>query len=183
MKEQIILAGFGGQGIMLAGRLLSYSGMLTEKQVCWLPSYGPEMRGGTANCHVTISDKTISSPIISRASSAIVMNKPSFEKFEQYISQNGRIFINSDLIDAKTTRSDIKGYYIPANEIAKEVGNNKTANIVMLGAFIEATKILDKEDVIRAIEDILGKKNSKLLPLNILAFNKGSEYVKELMPN
>ncbi len=181
MKEQIILAGFGGQGIMIAGRLLSYCGMLEGRQVCWLPSYGPEMRGGTANCNVTLSDRSISSPVITHATSVIVMNKPSFEKFEPNVLPNGSVLINSSLIDIKSKRSDIKSYCVPANEIAKEVGSNKTANIVMLGAYIKVTGILKRETVSRAIKDVLGKKNSGMLPLNMLAFDRGAEYAGKLL--
>jgi 2-oxoglutarate ferredoxin oxidoreductase subunit gamma len=176
MKDQIILAGFGGQGMMLCGMLLAYGGMVEGKEVCWLPSYGPEMRGGTANCHVTLSDKPISSPVISRATSEIVMNKPSLEKFEPMLCENGILIINSSLIDEETKRKDVKAYYIPANEIAAEVGNIKVANIIALGAFVQLTGILKKESCLQAIDEVLGKKNAKLLPINRLAFETGAEY-------
>jgi 2-oxoglutarate ferredoxin oxidoreductase subunit gamma len=177
MKEQVILAGFGGQGIMLAGMLMTYAGMLEGREVTWLPSYGPEMRGGTANCHVTLSDKPVSSPVIIKATSAIIMNKPSLDKFESCISPKGILLVNSSLIDKKTSRGDLNAHYIPANEIAAEVGNNKTANIVMLGAFVQATGVLEKQSCNKAMEDVLGKKNPMLLPLNMLAFVKGAEYI------
>lgn len=179
MKEQIILAGFGGQGVMLAGMLLSYAGMLENREVTWMPSYGPEMRGGTANCHVIISDRAVSSPVIINATSAIVMNKPSLDKFEEKVLPNGLLLVNSSLIDRKTDREDLKAYYVPANDIAVELGNNKIANMVMLGAFVRITGILEKEVIFRAFEDVLGKKKKEMVPINMLAFEKGATYVSQ----
>lgn len=181
MKEQVILAGFGGQGVMLAGMLLAYTGMVEDREVAWLPSYGPEMRGGTANCHVTLSDRPISSPVIVSATSAIIMNKPSLDRFEQYVAPKGIQLVNSSLIEKKSSRDDINTYYIPANEIAAEVGNNKTANMVMLGAFLKISGILKKESFFKALEDVLGKKNMKLIPLNMQAFEKGAEFGAALL--
>ncbi|MBP7913644.1 MAG: 2-oxoacid:acceptor oxidoreductase family protein, partial [Proteocatella sp.] len=135
MENKVICAGFGGQGVMSMGQLLAYAGMIEDKYVSWLPSYGPEMRGGTANCGVTVSDEEIGSPIITNdADIAIVMNLPSLIKFEKDVKPGGKIFINSSLIEKKVERTDIEVYYIDANKIAADIGNIKAANLVMLGA-------------------------------------------------
>src|SRR5699024_10889245 len=134
MEERVIMAGFGGQGVMAIGQLLTYGGMVENKNVSWLPSYGPEMRGGTANCGVIVSDEPVGSPVVVNSTSAIIMNKPSLDKFEDSIINGGKLFINSSLIEQKAKRDDIDIYYIPANEIADEIGNARVANMVMLGA-------------------------------------------------
>ncbi|WZL72403.1 2-oxoacid:acceptor oxidoreductase family protein [Clostridiaceae bacterium 35-E11] len=176
--QEIICAGFGGQGVMSMGQLLTYSGMLEEKHVSWLPSYGPEMRGGTANCSVIVSDKPIGSPIVTDATSAIVMNLPSLLKFEKDVVKDGLLLVNSSLIEAKTTREDIKAYYIPANEIAGEIGNAKAANMVMLGAFLELTKIVEVESVLSAFKKVFGPSKEHLIPMNKEALEKGAAAVK-----
>ena len=140
MEERIIIAGFGGQGVMALGQLLTYSGMIEDRKVSWLPSYGPEMRGGTANCNVIVSSDKVGSPVVVEATSSIMMNRPSLDKFEESMVAGGKLFINSSLIDRKTKRDDLDAYYIPANDIANELGNPRVANMVMLGAFLEATK-------------------------------------------
>ena len=136
--ERVICAGFGGQGVMSMGQLLTYAGMLEEKEVSWLPSYGPEMRGGTANCSVTISDMPVGSPVITDdATCAIVMNLPSLDKFENDVVAGGKVLVNSSLIEKKVQTTDVDAYYIPANEIALELGNPRVANMIMLGAYLE----------------------------------------------
>lgn len=177
MKEQIIIAGFGGQGILLAGIILANAGMKDGRQVSWLPSYGPEMRGGTANCHVVISDKQIGSPIIESPDCAIVMNKPSLHKFEPLLKKNGFMIINSSLVDILPQRQDISVFRIPANEIALELGNNKVANMVILGAYITARGTVSIKCVNESISTVLGEKNPKLIQLNLIAFKKGIEYI------
>ena len=148
-EEKIIMAGFGGQGVMSMGQLLTYAGMIEEKNVSWLPSYGPEMRGGTANCAVIVSDKQVGSPIItSDATAAIVMNLPSLDKFEADVNKGGNLLVNSSLIEKKASREDLNVFYIKANEIANELGNAKVANMVMLGAYLEITKVVKVESVI-----------------------------------
>ena len=156
MSEKIIIAGFGGQGVMAMGQLLTYSGMIEDKQVSWYPSYGPEMRGGTANCNVTISDEVVGSPVVIEATTALVLNGPSLDKFEGNVIPNGKLFINSSLITKKATRDDIDVYYVPANEIANELGNNRVANMVMLGAFLEAAKPVKVESVYEAFLKVFG---------------------------
>ena len=127
MEERIVIAWFGVQSFMALGQLLTYSGMIEDKKVSWLPSYGPEMRGGTANCNVIISDEAVGSPVVVEATSAIVMNRPSLDKFEESVVPGGKLFINSSLIDKKATRDDIDVYYVPANEIADKIGKAKSS--------------------------------------------------------
>lgn len=179
VNERIICAGFGGQGVMSMGQLITYAGMIEGKQVSWLPSYGPEMRGGTANCNVTVSDTPIGSPIIAHnATAAIVMNLPSLDKFEADLEAGGRCLINSSLIEKKASRDDVKAFYIPANEIANEIGNNKVANMVMLGAYLELSKAVKVESIIEALRKVFGPSKSHLIPLNEEALKKGAEVVK-----
>lgn len=178
MLEQNIFAGFGGQGVLLMGQLLAYAGMLEDKEVSWLPSYGPEMRGGTANCAVVISDEPVASPVVTKATSVIAMNRPSLDKFEDAVQEGGMIFINSSIIDKKCERGDISAYYVPCNEIAEELGNPRVANMVMLGAYIEKTKCVDIENVLQALLYKLGEKKAHLIPMNREALLKGAESVK-----
>jgi len=179
LNEKVICAGFGGQGVMSMGKLLTYAGMIEEKQVSWLPSYGPEMRGGTANCAVMVSDTLIGSPIIEKdATTVIAMNLPSLIKFEEELAPGGKLFINSSLIDRKATRDDVKVYYVPANEIAVSLGTGKAANMVMLGAYLEITKTVKSETVIEAFKKVFGPTKAHLVPLNESALIKGAESVK-----
>lgn len=178
LNEKVIMAGFGGQGIMSMGQLLTYAGMLEGKQVSWLPSYGPEMRGGTANCNVIVSDGLIGSPIITNdATCAIVMNLPSLTKFEADVKSEGSLLINSSLIEEKAKRNDVTAYYIPANEIALELGNARVANMVMLGAYIKLTGAVKKESIINALKKVFGPAKSHLLPVNEQALTKGESLV------
>ena len=181
MEERLTIAGFGGQGVMAIGQLLTYAGMIEDKHVSWLPSYGPEMRGGTANCSVVISSKAVGSPVVVDASAVIVMNKPSLDKFEASVVEDGKLFINSSLIDRKINRNDIEVYYIPANDIANELGNGKVANMVMLGAYLQATKTVKFTSIIEAFIKVFGEDKAKLIPINKKALEKGAERVKEKM--
>ncbi len=182
INEKIICAGFGGQGVMLMGQLITYSGMNEDKEVSWLPSYGPEMRGGTANCNVLVSDTLIGSPIITdNATSAIVMNLPSLDKFEADVVSGGAIFVNSSLIEKKVSRTDITAYYIPANEIAVELGNPRVANMVMLGAYIEIFKTVKPETVIAVLKKSFGERKAHLIPVNEEAIKKGAEAAKNAL--
>lgn len=179
MEERIVIAGFGGQGVMALGQLLTYSGMIEDKEVSWLPSYGPEMRGGTANCNVVISTDDVGSPVVVESTSAIMMNKPSLDKFEDTIVSGGKLFINSSLIDRKVIRDDIDVYYIPANEIANDLGNPRVANMVMLGSFLEATKAVKVDSVLNyAFTAVFGENRSYLMPINKEAIEKGAALVK-----
>ena len=178
MENKVICAGFGGQGVMSMGQLLAYAGMIEDKYVSWLPSYGPEMRGGTANCGVTVSDEEIGSPIITNdADIAIVMNLPSLIKFEKDVKPGGKIFINSSLIEKKVERTDIEVYYIDANKIAADIGNIKAANLVMLGAVLKSTPIVDIESILEAFKKVFGPSKEKFIPQNRKALVKGGESI------
>lgn len=177
MTQQIIIAGFGGQGVMSLGQMLCYSGMQEGSEVSWLPSYGPEMRGGTANCQVIISDQDVASPIISLADAVLAMNLPSLDKFESRIKPDGMLFINSSLISKKSERDDINVYYIPANDIAVELGNSRVAGMVLLGAYLKASGVVDPKSVIESLEKVLGKKKANLIPVNKEALERGAALV------
>lgn len=179
MEEKIIIAGFGGQGVMAMGQMITYSGMIEEKYVSWLPSYGPEMRGGTANCNVIVSEDPIASPVVVEATTAIVLNKPSLDKFEEAVLEGGRLFINSSLIEEKSSRDDIEVYYVPANEIASNLGNARVANMVMLGAYLEVLDLVGIESIYEAFEKVFGETKMHLLPINKEALKRGSQVIKD----
>ena len=176
--EDIILAGFGGQGIMFIGKLLVHSAMKEGKDVTWIPSYGPEMRGGTANCTVVISDETIGSPVITSPRSLIVMNNPSLDAFEPRLKEGGVLVMNSSLITHKVKRKNVNVIGVPANEIASEIGDKRVANMVMLGAYIAHTKTVSKEKILEGLKDLLGKEKKQLFEVNKKAFEKGMEFGK-----
>jgi len=179
MTEQVIIAGFGGQGVMSMGQLLTYAGMLEGKHVTWLPSYGPEMRGGTANCNVIISDEPVGSPIVTEATAVIAMNRPSLDKFENSLAPHKLLLINSSLIGVKTTREDVEAYYIPANDIANELGNDKVANMVMLGAYLAKTQIVSVDAVLESLMKVLGESKAHLIPVNREALRRGAECIQK----
>lgn len=179
MERKIIMAGFGGQGIMAMGQLLTYAGMLENKNVTWMPSYGPEMRGGAANCSVIISDDPVGAPNILKATDVIAMNKPSLDKFEESVIEGGNLFINTSLISAKAKRDDLDVYNIPATSLAKEMGLDKASNMVMLGAFLAVTKIVKEESVLEAFKKVFGDKKVKFIPLNKEAMQLGKKAAME----
>ncbi len=174
MTNKLIAAGFGGQGMMLLGQLIAYAGMLEGKHVTWLPSYGPEMRGGTANCTVIVSDKPIGSPVVATPTEVIAMNIPSMLKFSPALVENGKLFLNSSMIDREPPRTDLEIIKVPANEIADELGNLMVANIIMLGAYIKKTGILSQDSIKSALEHKLMRKKKELLELDIKAFERGT---------
>ncbi len=178
MLHNIIISGFGGQGVMAMGKTLAEAGMKEGVNVSWLPSYGPEMRGGTANCNVVLSSEPVISPVVIEASELIAMNKPSLVKFEQNIAEGGMLFVNSSIIEVKASRNDIKAYYVPCNDIAQELGNAKVANMVMLGAFIEATKVLKVETIREMLAHLFTGPKANLVELNIEALRRGALCVK-----
>lgn len=181
INEKIICAGFGGQGVMSMGQLMTYAGMIENKEVSWLPSYGPEMRGGTANCNVIISDNLIGSPVITNdATAAIVMNLPSLDKFEECVAPGGMVLVNSSLILKKVTREDVRSFYIPANEIAVELGNPRIANMIMLGAYLELVHPVKIESILLAFKKVFGESKAHLVPLNETALLRGAELIKAL---
>ncbi len=179
MLEKVIIAGFGGQGVMLMGRLLAYAGMLEGKNVAWMPSYGPEMRGGTANCTVIISSEEIASPVVPDPMSIIAMNKPSLDKFEPTVQKDGLILVNSSLVEQKVNRDDVSVVEVPANDIANELGNTKVANMVALGAYIKKSEVVKLETIFKALEKALTGPKQKLIDLNKQALKQGAELVKE----
>jgi len=177
MKEEIIIAGFGGQGVMSMGRLLTYSGMKEGDEVSWMPSYGPEMRGGTANCTVIISDIKIPSPLSSRPDTVIAMNLPSLEKFAPMVKSGGTVILNSSLIESEVKRDDVKVIKIPANDIAIELGNSKVANMVMAGAYLAVRKIIEFDTLKESLKDVLPKRRHNLIPLNEKAIDRGIKLI------
>lgn len=177
MQEEVIISGFGGQGTLFAGQLLAYAAMEQGLHVTWIPSYGPEMRGGKARCTVIISDEEIGSPLVRRPSAAIVLNLPSMEAFEPEIKPGGTLVVNSSLIPIKSQRSDIKVIYVPATDMATEMGNVRLANVICLGALVQAMGIVPVEAVFQALENHLPERHRKLLPMNREALNKGAELV------
>lgn len=179
MTEKIIIAGFGGQGVILAGKLLAYTGMIEGKYVSHIPSYGAEMRGGTANCSVMVSDMEISSPLISRPTSLIVMNPPSLFKFEEKVVEDGRIFVNSSLINDKIKRDDVEVFYVPSNDIAEKAGSGRSSNMVMVGAFIAVTDVVDKKNVKDSLTNVISKRNLKYNEINFKAIDMGYDFVKK----
>lgn len=176
MMDKILLAGFGGQGVMFIGKVMAYAGMLDQREICWIPSYGPEMRGGTASCSVIISDDEIYSPVIEFADAGIVLNQPSYDRFFSRIKSGGVLIVNSSLVAINTVREDILVIAIPASDIANELGNPSMANMVCLGAMIKYLKLVDSNSVENAMEALVGKKKPELYEENMAAIQKGLEY-------
>lgn len=177
MMDKIILAGFGGQGVMFLGKVLAYAGMGADLELCWIPSYGPEMRGGTANCSVILSDEEINSHVIDFADAAIVLNKPAYDKFSTRVKPGGVLVVNSSLAKLDSVREDITVVEIPATEIANELGSTGVANMVCLGALLPSLKLVDMTKIEKAMEKLAGRK-AELFETNIAAINKGIEFVK-----
>jgi len=173
-EEQVIIAGFGGQGILFAGRLLTYAAMREGKQVTWFPSYGGAMRGGTANCSVIISSEEIGSPLISHPNALVVMNTPSLDKFESVVQKNGCIVWNSSLINRRLSRIDIKAIGVPANEIAKKSGGEQAANMVMLGAYVAQSNVVSLSSLQRSLKEVLRESRYHLLPVDKKALEEGT---------
>jgi len=176
-EERIIVAGFGGQGVILMGKLLAYAGMLEGKNVTCLPSYGPEMRGGTANCMVTVSTRKIGSPYVTEPSSLIVMNLPSLDRFESMVESGGCILVNSSLVRREVARSDVTAASVQANQIAEELGDVRVANMVALGAFAKVRPMLNMDSLINALEKALPARRREMLSLNREALQRGGKSV------
>ncbi len=174
MERSVVIAGFGGQGVILAGKILAQAGMSHGLEVTWLPSYGPEMRGGTANCTVILSDRTIGSPIVDNPTAVIALNLPSLDKFEPTVAPKGILVVNGSLIGRKVERTDVQAHVVPINEIATKVGNSRTVNMVALGAYVKATGAVPLEVVKRTMAEAMregGKE--KLVELNERALDAG----------
>lgn len=173
---QILIAGFGGQGILFAGKLLAYTGLHEDRQLSWLPSYGPEMRGGTANCSVILSDEPVGSPIVSTPDVLMVMNLPSLTKYEDSVVPGGKIFVDSTQIDQKVQRTDVEAFYIPSTKIATELKVPNLANMVLVGKLIKETNAVSFDDVHEVLKNIIPPKHADLLDLNIKALEAGYNY-------
>jgi 2-oxoglutarate ferredoxin oxidoreductase subunit gamma len=177
--HEIIFAGFGGQGILSMGQIIAYAAMIEEKEVSWMPSYGPEMRGGTANCIVIVSDSRISSPIISTFDSAIVLNQPSLEKFEKAVKPGGLLMYEESAIINPPTRTDIEIMNVPANEEALKLNLKKAANMILVGAFLEKRPLVKIENILNALKKVLPERHHHLIPINKDALQKGKELANE----
>ena len=173
---EILIAGFGGQGILFSGKFIAYKGLLEDLQVSWLPSYGPEMRGGTANCNVILSDTPVGSPIITAPSVLIAMNLPSLQKYVDSVVPGGQIYVDSSLIDAKVARDDVEVFYIPATQMAKDEGLSTLANMIIVGHLLENHPELSFNGVADVVEKLVPPKKAALKELNMKALTLGKEY-------
>ena len=176
MTHQILIAGFGGQGVLFAGKFLAYKGMVEDKNISWLPSYGPEMRGGTANCSVVLSDMPVGSPIITAPDVLVAMNLPSLQKFVDTVVPGGKIFVDSTLIDAKVERTDVEVFYIPATQLAKDNGIATLANMIIVGHLLEHHPELDFEGAAAVVNKLVPPKKAALIELNMKALQMGKDY-------
>jgi 2-oxoglutarate ferredoxin oxidoreductase subunit gamma len=179
MQTEIIIAGFGGQGVLFGGQLMAYAALDNGMEVSWIPSYGPEMRGGTANCTVIIADEEIGSPTVRNPKAAVVFNLPSFDKYEPLVVPGGVLIANQSLINRNFERSDLISIMIPANEIAESIGNKRLTNMVMLGALLQALPVLSIEAVQKTLEIHLPQRHKHLLPMNAQALRQGAELVQK----
>jgi 2-oxoglutarate ferredoxin oxidoreductase subunit gamma len=179
MQQEVIIAGFGGQGVLFAGQLLSYTALDEGKEVTWIPSYGPEMRGGTANCTVVVSDEEIGSPFVNNPTAVLAMNLPSLEKFEGQVKPGGVLVVNSSMVNRGVERDDIRVVSIPANEIAQEIGSERAVNMVMLGALLGNLDLLSVDAVVTGLENHLPERHKKFLSVNKEALRRGAEYKAE----
>lgn len=177
-RSELIIAGTGGQGILLAGTLLAYTAMEEGKYVTWIPSYGAERRGGPSYCLIIISNKEIYSPIITDTDCLICLDRIGLEIYENSLKKNGVLFINTSLIKKKPSKNDIEIIEIPAGKLAEEVGNIRTTNMISIGAYIEKTKVVSLDNAIKSLEKVVSKKHSELIELNVLALKKGTEFIK-----
>jgi len=176
MTTQILIAGFGGQGVLFAGKVIVNKGMEEDKQVSWLPSYGPEMRGGTANCSVILSDTPVGSPIVENPDILMVMNLPSLDKYENDAVPGAHIIVDSTLIERKVVREDVHAHYIPATRMAQEAGVPTLANMIMIGKMIRETGVLDYEGMYDALKKVVSAKRADLLDVNMKAIDAGYNY-------
>ncbi len=177
MQEEIIISGFGGQGSLFAGQLLAYAVMEQGLHVTWIPSYGPEMRGGKARCTVVVADEEIGSPLVRRPSAVIALNLPSMEAFDPVVKPGGVLVVNSSLVPEKSERDDIDVFYVPATDMAEDLGNTRMANVICLGALVEATGVVSLEAIEQALDNHLPKRHRDLLELNKKALHKGAALV------
>ena len=175
MTTQILIAGFGGQGILFAGKFLANKGLLEGRQLSWLPSYGPEMRGGTANCSVVLSDEPVGSPIVNKPDVLIVMNLPSLDKYEDAVVPGGTIFVDSTLIGRKVRRADVRAFYLPATQLAQQNGISSLANMIMLGKVLRECDFTGFDNIEDAVRSVVSAKHADLFEVNLKALKLGYE--------
>lgn len=179
MQTELIFAGFGGQGVLFAGQLLAFAALDNGLEVTWIPSYGPEMRGGTANCTVIIADEEIGSPLVRYPKAAVVMNLPSLEKYEPLLTPGGILIANASMVNRTATRTDLAAaVFVPANDMAEELGNKRLANVIMLGALMSKLPVLSLEAAAGALKNHLPERHKKLLPLNLEALKQGAAFAR-----
>ena len=176
MTNRFLIAGFGGQGLLFAGKFLAYKGMMENKQVTWLPSYGPEMRGGTASCSVIISDEPVSSPIVDEPDVLMVMNLPSLDKYESTVAPGGTIFVDSTLIDRKVERTDVNVVYIPATRLASENNMSSLANMILVGGILKTLDQFDADGINAALKKVVSARHQEMFDLNLKALEIGRDY-------
>lgn len=179
MQTETIIAGFGGQGVLFAGQVIAYAAMDNGLEVTWIPSYGPEMRGGTANCTVIVSDEEIGSPLVAHPAVVIAMNLPSLDKYEPMVKEGGLLVVNASMVDRSPTRTDIHWVMVPGNEIAEELGDRRMTNMVLLGAMLANVSLLPLEAVEKSLREHLPERHHKLLPMNYKALRDGAKFLAE----
>ncbi len=173
---EINIAGFGGQGLLFSGKVLAYAGLLEGRELSWLPSYGPEMRGGTANCNVILSDSPVGSPIVQNPNVLMVMNTPSLDKYEETVVPGGKIFVDSTLITRKVERQDVEVYYIPATQMAADMGIAGLANMILLGALLRETGCVRDDTMVQALHKVIPERKAELFDANLRAVEAGRNY-------
>jgi 2-oxoglutarate ferredoxin oxidoreductase subunit gamma len=178
MQTEIVIAGFGGQGVLFAGQMLAFAGMDAGKDVTWMPSYGPEMRGGTANCTVVVADEEIGSPLVRHPKAAIVMNLPSLDKYEATVIPDGVLVVNASLVNRSVQRTDLISVMIPANDIAEAIGDRRLTNMVLLGALLEKLPVLPLSAIEDALKNHLPERHRRFLPSNLEALRQGAAYAR-----
>jgi 2-oxoglutarate ferredoxin oxidoreductase subunit gamma len=177
MQNETVIAGFGGQGVLFLGKVMAYAALAEDLKVTWFPSYGPEMRGGTANCTVVISDEEIGSPQVKNPKAIVVMNLPSLDKYEKLVAPGGYLVIDTSMVNRKATRTDIHVLEIPAVELAEELGDKRLANSILLGALMAKANFLKKENLVKGLEESLSHGKKNLIDINIKAIEKGASYI------
>ncbi|HMK09116.1 MAG TPA: 2-oxoacid:acceptor oxidoreductase family protein [Anaerolineales bacterium] len=182
MQTELIISGFGGQGALFAGTLLAFTALENGKHVTWIPSYGPEMRGGTAHCTVIIADEEIGSPVVRNPAAAIVMNIPSLEKYEPLVRSGGALIVNSSLVDRPTSRGDVEARLLPANEIAEELGDKRMANMVLLGGYLAVQPVFTMEQVGASLGKHIPGHRRNLLAQNLEALRRGAQIAGQVVP-
>jgi len=178
MTYETIMAGFGGQGLLFSGKVLAHAALIEGKELSWLPSYGPEMRGGTCNCSVIVSDEPVGSPIIAHPNVLMVMNEPSLDKFEDTVAPGGTIFVDSSLIARKVRRTDVEAVYIPATQMAKDMNALSLANMIILGAIVEKLGCVKGDTIAQALKETISARKANLLDLNMKAVEAGRAFIK-----